>query len=97
MPVAHHTGPPVGKALIGHRGKKCLGVRLHGLSQKPARAFAQYRCQRIIERVGMRKGNNSAICLHGVSLSRPGGGDMIFPSNRVRIMVATKGDGRLAH
>ncbi|WP_292328646.1 transposase, partial [Mesorhizobium sp.] len=31
-------------------------------------ALAQNRCQGIIECVGMRKGNNGGICLHGVSL-----------------------------
>src|SRR5690606_22310678 len=69
-PVAmtHHTGAPIGQALLGHGGKKRLGLRLDGLRKKSARALAQNRCQGFVESIRMRKGNNGGICLHGVSL-----------------------------
>src|SRR5690606_11274636 len=39
--MAHHTGAPIGQALLGHGGKKRLGLRLDGLRKKSARSLAQ--------------------------------------------------------
>jgi putative transposase len=53
-----------------HRGQERLGFCFDGLRQKTARAIAQNHRQRIVDRVGLTEGNNSAIAHRGVSLLR---------------------------
>ncbi len=72
--MPHHTGAPVGKLQILHRGKKRLDFDLHGLRQKLPSTSAQNIGQWIVDIVGLTKGNNIASLVHGVSLSSRGSG-----------------------
>jgi hypothetical protein len=51
-----------------HGGKERVGFRFNGLRQQSTRAVPQNRRKRIVDRLGLTKGNHGAIAHRGVSL-----------------------------
>ena len=67
LPAEPSPAPPVRQPLGLHCSQKRLGLRLNGLGQQATCATSQYRRQRIVDRLGLTQGNNSANACHGVS------------------------------
>jgi len=72
--VSHQAVAPVGKLQILHRGEKRIGLDLDSLRQQLPRTSSQDIRQGIIDLVGLTKPDNTAIPVHGVSLSLRGSG-----------------------
>ena len=66
--MPNDPGPAVGEPLVLHRRQKRLGLRFNRLRKQTAGAIAQNRGQRIVDLIGVVKGNDGGICRHGVSL-----------------------------
>ena len=72
--MPHDAAATVRQLEILHGGEEGLGLHLHSLSEKPSGTRTQDAGQRIIDRVGLTKPDNTAILFHGVSLSLRGSG-----------------------
>ncbi len=67
MTVPNHAIAPIRQVRTLHGGQERVSPGLDGLCHQPAGAAPQNRRQRIVDRVGLAQGNNTATARHGVS------------------------------